>query len=59
MFENFPSMDGINVHVQGPCSDTIVVSLLGILEKITIWANSSSTSHDSIGFQLSPSGFEF
>ena len=59
MDANFYSMDGINAQVQGPCYDTTVVSLLGILEKITSWANSSLTSHGSRGFQLSPNGPEF
>ena len=35
------------------------MSLLGILEKISNWANSSLTSHDSRGFQLSPNGPQF
>ena len=35
------------------------MSLLGILEKSTNWGNSSLTSHDSRGFQLSKKGPEF
>ena len=36
-----------------------VMSLFGILEKITNWENSILTSHDSRGFQLSPNDPEF
>ena len=59
MNETFYSMDGINEQVQGPCSNTTVMSLFGVLEKITIWAFSTLTSHDFRGFQLSPNGPEF
>ena len=45
-------------HAVCPSNDH-VMSLFGVLEKITNWANSSLTSHDSKGFQLSPIGPEF
>ena len=51
-------MDGINAKVKGTSSDTNLISLLWILEKITNWENSSLTSHDTRGFQLLPNGLK-
>ena len=59
MAATFYSMDGINAQVQGPCSNTTTMSPFGVFEKFTNWENSSLTSHDSRGFQISPNGLEF
>ena len=48
-----------NKNLSSRIFNTTLMSLLGILEKSTSWANSSLTSHDSRGFQLSPNDLEF
>ena len=55
----FPSIRKYVIRITCSAYFIIVMSLFGILEKITNWENSSLTSHDSRGLQLYPNGTKF